>query len=41
MTANENKHDLGGHYVRHWSPARDLALLLATVRVVLTGRGAY
>ena len=29
------------HYIRNWSPWWDCALLFATVRVVLTGRGAY
>jgi undecaprenyl-phosphate galactose phosphotransferase len=33
--------DLDCHYVRNWTPWWDIALLLATVRVVLSRRGAY
>jgi undecaprenyl-phosphate galactose phosphotransferase len=33
--------DLDCHYVRNWTPLWDIALLLATVRVVLSRRGAY
>lgn len=28
-------------YVEHWSPALDLVIVGKTVKVVLTGRGAY
>ena len=28
-------------YVEHWSPALDLVIVARTVKVVLTGRGAY
>ena len=29
------------HYVDHWSPAMDMAILLKTVGAVLRGEGAY
>ncbi|MDX1540184.1 MAG: exopolysaccharide biosynthesis polyprenyl glycosylphosphotransferase [Geminicoccaceae bacterium] len=33
--------ELDCRYVRNWSPSWDVALLVATIRVVLTRRGAY
>jgi lipopolysaccharide/colanic/teichoic acid biosynthesis glycosyltransferase len=33
------KHDL--HYIRHWSLAQDLKILVRTVLVVVTGKGAF
>jgi lipopolysaccharide/colanic/teichoic acid biosynthesis glycosyltransferase len=28
-------------YVEHWSPALDLVIVAKTVKVVITGKGAY
>jgi Undecaprenyl-phosphate galactose phosphotransferase WbaP len=40
-TTYEERIDLDSHYVRNWSPWLDIHILTRTVKVVLTGDGAY
>jgi Undecaprenyl-phosphate galactose phosphotransferase WbaP len=40
-TSYDRRVELDRHYVRHWSPALDVKVLVKTVRVVLCGKGAY
>lgn len=40
LTTEEERMNLDRQYVNDWSLSRDLAILLRTVRVVLSGRGA-
>ncbi len=40
-TSYEERIDLDSHYVRNWSPWLDIYILVRTVKVVLTGQGAY
>jgi exopolysaccharide production protein ExoY len=40
-TGYDTRVTLDRHYVEHWSFGRDLALIVSTVRVVVTARGSY
>lgn len=40
-TSYQQRVALDAYYVRHWSLALDMHILLKTVRVVISGRGAY
>jgi Undecaprenyl-phosphate galactose phosphotransferase WbaP len=40
-TSYRHRVELETRYIRHWTPAMDLGILLRTIPVVLTGKGAY